>query len=164
MLNLSDRLAAQRPRFPAPEADCSISAAAAASGVSAKMIRYYESIGLVRPAARSAANYRRYDPTAIATLRFIASARHLGFAIEEIAQLLALWRQSERSSADVKALALAHAADLGQRITALQAMKTAVEHLAAQCHGDDRPACPILDDLAGEPKAPATAKASHRHV
>lgn len=127
----------------------SIGEAARVSGVSAKMIRYYESIGLVRPAARSAANYRHYDQAAVQTLGFIARARLLGFSIAEISQLLALWQEPGRSSADVKALALAHAADLGRRIAALQTMKSAVETLAAGCQGDDRPACPILDDLSG---------------
>jgi Cu(I)-responsive transcriptional regulator len=128
---------------------CAIGDAAKASGVSVKMIRYYESIGLVQPATRSAANYRHYDEAAIQTLRFIARARLLGFSIEEIAQLLALWQEPNRSSADVKTLALAHAADLGRRIAALQSMKAAIEKLAAHCHGDDRPTCPILDELSG---------------
>ena len=135
---------------------CSIGEAAKASSVSAKMIRYYESIGLVRPATRSASNCRHYDQAAIQTLGFIARARLLGFSIEEITQLLALWQEPERSSADVKALALAHAADLGRRIAALRSMKAAVERFAAHCHGDDRPAYPILDELSGatDTKAP----------
>ena len=113
------------------------------------MIRYYEGIGLIQPASRSAANYRAYDHAAIQTLRFIARARALGFSVNEIAQLLALWREPGRSSADVKMLALAHVADLKKRITALRSIKSAIEMLAAQCHGDDRPDCPILDELAG---------------
>ena len=133
-----------------PLALCSIGQASDASGVSAKMIRYYESIGLIRPASRSAGNYRTYDPTAVQTLRFIARARGLGFAMEEIARLLALWQEPDRSSADVKALALKHAADLAARIEALQSMKAAVETLAAHCHGDHRPECPILEELAGD--------------
>ena len=127
----------------------SIGRAAAASGVSAKMIRYYESIGLLGPAARTGANYRTYDRAAIQTLRFIARARALGFSLDEIGRLLALWREPSRSSAEVKALALHHIADLDQRIAALQSMRTAIEHAAAQCHGDDRPDCPILDELSG---------------
>ena len=139
-----------RRRRPATAAsERSIGQAAKASGVSAKMIRYYEGIGLVRPALRSASNYRTYDHAAIQTLRFIARARRLGFSVGEIASLLALWQRPERSSADVKALALAHAADLGERIAVLQSVKAAVETLARQCNGDHRPACPILDELAG---------------
>jgi Cu(I)-responsive transcriptional regulator len=134
--------------------DCSIGQAAEKSGVSAKMIRYYESIGLVHPAARSAANYRSYDHAAIQTLRFIARARSLGFSIEEISRLLALWLEPERSSADVKALALAHVADLNTRITALQGMKHAIEDLARQCCGDDRPECPIISELSGDDRQP----------
>jgi Cu(I)-responsive transcriptional regulator len=129
----------------------SIGEAAQASGVSAKMIRYYESVGLIRPASRSAANYRSYDRAAIQTLRFIARARSLGFSTDEIARLLALWNQPARNSVDVKALALAHVADLDARIAALQDMKSALERLAARCHGDNGPDCAILDDLAGEP-------------
>ena len=137
-----------RPDAVPAEPACSIGQAAAASGVSAKMIRYYESIGLIRPASRSAANYRSYDHLAVHTLRFIARSRALGFSIEEIARLLALWQDPTRSSADVKALALRHAADLERRIAALQGMKATVDHLAAHCHGDGRPDCPILDELS----------------
>jgi MerR family copper efflux transcriptional regulator len=150
------------PRVVAPVADCSIGRAAEASGVSAKMIRYYESIGLIRPASRSAANYRTYDPAAIQTLRFIARARSLGFSVDEIAQLLALWQEPGRSSADVKALALAHVADLKKRIAALQSIKAVIETLAAHCHGDDRPECPILDELAGGLSA-RSGRVSKRH-
>jgi MerR family copper efflux transcriptional regulator len=134
-------------------AGCSIGQAAKESGVSAKMIRYYESIGLIRPAWRSAANYRAYDQAAIQTLRFVARARLLGFSMEEIARLLALWQEPERSSADVKALALEHVADLTKRIAALQGMKAAIEKLAENCHGDERPECPIIDEFAGEVSA-----------
>jgi Cu(I)-responsive transcriptional regulator len=136
---------------------CSIGEAASASGVSAKMIRYYESIGLVRPATRSAANYRHYDREAIRTLRFVARARGLGFALDDIARLVALWQEPERRSADVKSVALAHVAELEGRIAALQAMKAAIERLAAQCHGDGEPQCPILDELWGE-GLPASAE------
>lgn len=128
---------------------CSIGEAARASGVSAKMIRYYEAIGMVRPVARSAANYRTYDAVAIQTLRFIGRARRLGFPMDMIGRLLALWQDKARSSADVKALALRHVAELDERIAALQAMKAAIEQVAGQCHGDDRPDCPILDELTG---------------
>lgn len=126
-----------------------IGRAAAASGVSAKMIRYYESVGLVRPAARSAANYRAYDDAAIVALRFVARARGLGFALDDIAQLLALWNEPGRNSADVKALALRHVEDLDRRVAAIQAMRTTLVRLAEQCHGDDHPDCAILDGLAG---------------
>ena len=142
---------------------CSIGDAARASGVSAKMIRYYEGIGLISPPVRSAANYRHYDQTAVQTLKFVARSRSLGFSVNEIAQLLALWQEQGRSSAAVKALALAHAADLGRRIAALQSMKSAVETLAAQCRGDDRPACPILDDLAGPPEGGTPRKRRPAH-
>lgn len=141
---------------------CSIGQAAAISGVSAKMIRYYESIGLTGPVSRSAANYRSYDEAAIQTLRFIARARTLGFSLDEIAKLLALWREPGRSSADVKALALRHVADLKMRIAALQSMKAALETLADHCHGNERPECPILEEFAGEPGAkPKPRRLSH---
>jgi Cu(I)-responsive transcriptional regulator len=121
------------------------------SGVSAKMIRYYESIGLVRPAARSSANYRRYSEPAVQTLRFVARARELGFSVEAISRLLSLWQEPNRASAEVKALALAHAEELGRKIAVLQSMQTAILDLAQRCHGDHRPQCPILEGLSGEP-------------
>ena len=139
------------PRPRPPQRSCSIGQASERSGVSAKMIRYYESIALLRPASRSAANYRSYDHVAVDTLRFIARARGLGFSIAEIARLLALWQEPARSSADVKALALQHVAELERRIAALQGMRAAVADLAARCHGDGRPECPILDELSGDP-------------
>ena len=126
-----------------------IGEAAAASGVSAKMIRYYESIGLIRPATRTASNYRTYDTRSVETLRFVASARHLGFSMEEIGRLLALWQDRARASADVKALAVKHIDELEARIAQMTAMKATLEHLAARCHGDDRPDCPIIDGIAG---------------
>jgi Cu(I)-responsive transcriptional regulator len=126
-----------------------IGQASAASGVSAKMVRHYESLGLLQKVARSEAGYRRYDDAVIHTLRFIRRARDLGFSMAEIRELLALWRNRRRSSADVKRIALTHAADLGQRIEQMRAMQRTLEHLAHCCHGDDRPDCPILDDLAG---------------
>ncbi|HWK43557.1 MAG TPA: Cu(I)-responsive transcriptional regulator [Stellaceae bacterium] len=121
---------------------------AAASGVSAKMIRYYESIALIPPVGRSAGGYRVYQAPDIDTLRFIHSARRVGFPVERIRRLLALWRDKGRASADVKSLAAAHIADLDRQIGDLQAMRRSLEHLAARCHGDDRPDCPILDGLA----------------
>jgi len=126
-----------------------IGEAAAASAVSAKMIRHYESLGLLPNVARSAAGYRQYDEATLHTLRFIRRARDLGFGMHEIEQLLGLWRNRRRASADVKRIASAHAADLERRIAEMQAMKRTLEHLAHCCHGDERPDCPILDDLAG---------------
>ena len=126
-----------------------IGEAAAASGVSAKMIRHYESIGLIPKAARSQSGYRRYDPRDVHTLRFIHRARRLGFSLPRIEELLALWHDRGRASADVKAVAVAHVAELKARILELEAMARTLEHLAAHCHGDHRPDCPILDDLAG---------------
>lgn len=124
--------------------------AAARSGVSAKMIRHYESIGLIAPPARAGNNYRFYDTRLIHELGFIHRARELGFPIAEIAALLALWRDHDRPSADVKAIALAQIAALDAKADALRAMSATLRHLAAHCHGDDRPDCPILDSLAGD--------------
>ncbi|MBU6499154.1 MAG: Cu(I)-responsive transcriptional regulator [Rhodospirillales bacterium] len=125
-----------------------IGAAAAASGVSAKMIRHYEATGLIAPPARSAAGYRHYDPRDVHTLRFIRRARDLGFSLPEIARLLALWHDQGRPSAEVKALALHHVAALEAKAAALQAMSRTLRRLAEHCHGDARPDCPILDELA----------------
>lgn len=119
----------------------------AASGVSQRMIRHYEKIGLIAPAARRDSGYRNYDRRDVHTLRFIGRARDLGFPIEEIGQLLALWQDRGRSSADVKALALTRAAELKRKALELDAMRRSLERLAAHCHGDQRPHCPILDDL-----------------
>jgi Cu(I)-responsive transcriptional regulator len=125
-----------------------IGEAAAASGVTAKTIRYYESIGLLRKPARSAGGYRVYTPDDIHTLRFAGRARDLGFSIDEIAGLLALWRDRKRASADVKRIALGHIADLEAKIADLQAMAATLRHLVRTCHGDGRPDCPILSSLA----------------
>lgn len=127
-----------------------IGEAAKASGVSAKMIRYYEQIGLIPKAIRSQAGYRSYGDSDVHSLRFIRRARDLGFAVEQIAQLLALWRDRSRASGKVKSVALKHVAALQGRIADLQAMLQALEHLVAHCHGDDRPDCPIIQDLAHE--------------
>ncbi len=134
-----------------------IGEAAARSGVSAKMIRYYEATGLIAPASRSEAGYRRYGADDVHTLRFIRRARDLGFAVERIAELVALWRDRVRRSADVKAIATAQATALRRRIVDLEGMAATLDTLAACCHGDDRPDCPILIDLAdteAEPRAP----------
>jgi Cu(I)-responsive transcriptional regulator len=120
-----------------------------ASGVSQRMIRHYEKIGLIAKAARRASGYRDYDARDVHTLRFVRRARDLGFPIEEIGKLLALWRDRSRASADVKALATARAAELGRKEQELRAMRRALEQLATACHGDDRPDCPILEDLGG---------------
>ncbi|QHE93305.1 Cu(I)-responsive transcriptional regulator [Pandoraea fibrosis] len=125
-----------------------IGQAAQASGVTAKMIRYYESIGLMPPSPRSEAGYRRYGEQDLHLLRFIRQSRRLGFGIDQIRQLLALWQDRGRSSAQVKALAQSHVDELNQRIGELVAMRDTLSHLAMHCHGDDRPDCPILEGIA----------------
>jgi len=124
-----------------------IGEAAAASGVSAKMIRHYEAVGLIS-AARAANGYRVYGEREVAVLRFIRHARDLGFPLGDIRRLLALWQDRGRASAEVKRLALAHVAALEAKANSLRRMAASLRHLAAHCHGDDRPDCPILDDLA----------------
>ena len=124
-----------------------IGKASTVSGVSQRMIRHYEKIGLMPPAARRDSGYRDYDDRDLHTLRFIGRARDLGFPIDEIRQLLALWSDQERSSADVKALALARAGELKERIKHLEQMHRTLEHLAESCHGDARPDCPIISQL-----------------
>ena len=120
------------------------------TGVSAKMIRHYEDIGLIAPPPRTFANYRLYGDPELHRLRFIKRARTLGFSMERIRTLLALWDNPHRASAEVKQLARTHAAELGAKIRELQAMQRTLETLARQCHGDERPTCPILDDLADD--------------
>ena len=127
--------------------DMKIGKAAERSDVSAKMIRYYESIGLLAKAARHANTYRDFDERDVHDLRFIKRARALGFSIEEITRLLALWRDAKRPSREVKAITRAHVSKLEARIREMQSMVNALKHLADNCHGDDRPACPILADL-----------------
>jgi Cu(I)-responsive transcriptional regulator len=129
-----------------------IGEAAARSGVSAKMIRHYESIGLIRPADRTFSNYRLYTTADVHALQFVRRARDLGFSIPEIKELLGLWHDRARKSADVRRIATAHIRELDARIAELQAMRRTLDRLAASCHGDERPDCPILDDLA-EPYA-----------
>ena len=124
-----------------------IGEASAASGVSERMIRHYEKIGLVPAAPRRDSGYRDYGGRDLHTLRFIGRARDLGFSIEEIRKLLELWQDRTRASAAVKALALARAAELERKERELHEMRRSLEHLAASCHGDDRPECPIIDDL-----------------
>ena len=125
-----------------------IGEAARASGVSAKMIRYYESIDLIPPATRGANGYRHYAEQDVHTLRFVRRARALGFSMPDIEQLVRLWRDRSRSSADVKAIAQSHIAALSARIDEMEAMRRTLEELAEHCHGDARPECPILEDLA----------------
>ncbi len=125
-----------------------IGQASAASGVSAKMIRHYEDIGLVRPPKRTESNYRTYSHTDVHVLRFIKRARTLGFAVGDIKQLLALWQNKSRPSAAVKKIARDHIDELKRKIAELESMVEALEHLARNCHGDERPHCPILEDLA----------------
>lgn len=135
-----------------------IGQAAKASGVNAKMIRYYESIGLVAAVGRTAAGYRVYCERDVATLRFIRRARDLNFSVEQMHGLLALWRDRDRSSADVKKLALQHVEALEAKMRELREMADTLRHLADTCHGDGRPDCPIIEDLAchaGTAPAPA---------
>lgn len=126
-----------------------IGEAASAAGVSTKMIRHYEDIGLIPKAKRTYSGYRTYSDTEIHVLRFIRQARGLGFSIKQIGELLELWQDRGRPSSKVKALALEHARELDAKIGEMRAMKSTLERLAAHCHGDDRPECPILDELAG---------------
>jgi Cu(I)-responsive transcriptional regulator len=126
-----------------------IGAAARQSGVSAKMVRHYESLGLLPQVHRSDSGYRQYSDAEVHTLRFIKRARDLGFSMLEIAELVSLWQNRRRASASVRRIAQKHADDLAQRIAAMQAMQQTLTHLVDCCHGDERPECPILDDLAG---------------
>ncbi len=126
-----------------------IGEASAASGISGRMIRHYEKIGLMPPAARRDSGYRDYDERDVHTLRFIGRARDLGFTIEEIRRLLGLWQDRSRASHDVKELALARAAELKRKERELHEMRRSLEHLAASCQGDHRPDCPIIGDLEG---------------
>jgi len=125
-----------------------IGQAAAATGVSAKMIRHYEDIGLTRAPGRTASNYRTYSETDVHVLRFIRHARTLGFGIADIKELVGLWQNRSRSSAAVKRVAGKHLADLERKIAELQAMVRTLQHLTRHCHGDHRPECPILEELA----------------
>lgn len=122
---------------------------AAASGVSAKMIRHYERIGLVPPAGRRGNSYRDYGPADVHRLLFVRRARDLGFGMDQVRALLRLWSDRDRASAEVKAIALRHVADLETRIAAMREMADSLHHLAEACHGNARPECPILRGLAG---------------
>jgi Cu(I)-responsive transcriptional regulator len=139
-----------------------IGQAAEASGVSAKMIRYYEQIGLLPQPTRTESGYRLYTSTDVHTLRFIRRARDLGFALNDIGDLLALWRDKRRASRQVKALAEGHVAVLRQKIAELEAMAQTLEHLATSCAGDGRPECPIIDDLAATRATPRRGASDRR--
>jgi MerR family copper efflux transcriptional regulator len=125
-----------------------IGEAADRSGVPAKTIRYYEQIGLIRAAARGENQYRSYSDADVEMLRFIGRARRLGFSVHDLKQLVALYRDRDRASADVKAIALQHVARIDHKLAELQTVRAALTELASRCHGDTRPDCPILDELA----------------
>jgi len=125
-----------------------IGTAAKRSGVPAKTIRYYESVGLIPSAGRTAAGYRVYTARDVEMLRFIHAARSMGFSVKEVAALLALWNDRARASADVRALAERHIADIDAKIAEMQSIRRTLQALVESCHGDDRPDCPILDGLA----------------
>lgn len=126
-----------------------IGAAARLSGVSAKMVRHYESLGLLSPVARTDNGYRQYTEAEVRSLQFIKRARDLGFSMAVIAELVGLWQNRQRASASVKRIAQKHVMELAQRIEAMQAMQRTLSALLNHCSGDERPDCPILDDLAG---------------
>ena len=135
-----------------------IGQAAAASGVSAKMIRYYESIGLIPKTVRTESGYRVYSDHDVHTLRYIRQSRDLGFSVEQIADLVSLWQDRERASMDVKAIALEHVGVLERKIRELQEMASTLKHLARNCHGDARPHCPIIEELANDDVTPPATK------
>jgi MerR family copper efflux transcriptional regulator len=137
-----------------PATSFNIGDAARASGVSAKMIRHYESIGLIGAARRTDAGYRVYTGQDVRVLQFIHRGRALGFSLDQIANLLTLWQDKGRASADVRALARTHIEELDRKIADMEAMRRTLESLAASCHGDQRSACPILDDLAAQDGVP----------
>ena len=142
-----------------------IGQAATASGVSAKMIRYYESIGLINAASRTDAGYRIYSDADIHTLRFIRRSRNLGFSVEQMTNLLALWQDRSRASADVKRIAADHIRELERKMRELAEMAETLRHLAKNCHGDGRPDCPILNKLSdGETAVPKPAKKTRRQL
>jgi MerR family copper efflux transcriptional regulator len=126
-----------------------IGSVAKRAGVTAKTIRYYESIGLIPTASRADNGYRDYGKTDVEMLRFIKRARSLGFSVEDVGNLLSLWRDKSRASGDVKAVALKHIEEVEGRIRELESIRDTLKHLTQCCHGDDRPDCPILEGLAG---------------
>ena len=126
-----------------------IGEAARLSGISTRMVRHYESLGLLGDVHRSDSGYRQYSPAEVHTLRFIKRSRDMGFSMEQVAELVDLWRNRRRTSASVKRIAQSHLDELEQRIAAMQGMQRTLAHLVHCCHGDQRPDCPILEDLAG---------------
>ncbi|SIQ23374.1 Cu(I)-responsive transcriptional regulator [Marinobacterium stanieri] len=137
-----------------------IGKASEASGVSAKMIRYYESIELIPEVSRTAAGYRDYSDKDVHRLRFIRRARDLGFSVDQMSELLALWQDRDRASADVKRIALEHVAELERKAQQLMEMSETLSHLAGNCQGDSRPDCPIINELSegwGSEKGDETA-------
>lgn len=140
--------------LPAGAGPWNIGEAARRSGVSARMVRHYEGLGLLPAVARTESGYRQYSEADIHTLRFVKRSRDLGFSMEEIAELVGLWHNRRRTSASVKRIAQKHLGELEQRIADMQAMQRTLSHLVHCCHGDARPDCPILEDLAGEPTTP----------
>lgn len=141
-----------------------IGEAAKASGVSAKMIRHYESVGLFPEANRTDSGYRQYGDKEISTLRFIRRSRDLGFSIEQIRELLGLWQNRRRPSRQVKALAQAHIEELDAKLKELQAMKATLEHLVHCCQGDDRPDCPIIETLESTVSVVHAGHNGHAHA
>mgnify|MGYP001221513733 CR=1 FL=1 len=123
--------------------------AAAQAELAPKTIRYYESIGLIQAPARTPGGYRDYGESDVQTLRFVARARGLGFSVAKVAELLSLYNDKERTSADMKAITMAHIDDIDRKMAELESMKNTLSHLVHMCHGDYRPDCPILDDLGG---------------
>lgn len=140
--------------LPAGAGPWNIGEAARRSGVSARMVRHYEGLGLLPAVARTESGYRQYSEADIHTLRFVKRSRDLGFSMEEIAELVGLWHNRRRTSASVKRIAQKHLGELEQRIADMQAMQRTLSHLVHCCHGDARPDCPILEDLAGAPTTP----------
>jgi len=137
-----------RAAVPTTSWPVNIGEAARLSGVSAKMVRHYESLGLLPAVSRTDSGYRQYSEAEVHTLRFIKRSRELGFSMEEIGELVGLWQNRRRTSASVRKIAQKHAHDLEQRIAAMQAMQRTLHHLIHCCQGDERPDCPILDELA----------------
>ena len=135
-----------------------IGIAAQRAGISARMVRHYEALGLLPPVGRTDSGYRQYSEADVHALRFIGRARTLGFSMEEIRELLGLWQDKGRASASVKRIAQAHIDDLAERIAAMQAMQRTLQSLVHCCHGDQRPDCPILDDLAAAQDNGTTAR------
>lgn len=135
-----------------------IGEAARASGVPAKTIRYYESVGLIPSAVRAENGYRYYSDRDVQVLRFVHRARSLGFSMEDVGNLLALWYDRGRASASVKALARRHIAEIDRKMAELASIRATLDDLSARCHGDDRPDCPILQELAGGVAPPAVAR------